>query len=373
MKRKTLEEFIEQVKQVHGDRYLLNKITEYKNNRTQIIVTCRVHGDFVTRPDYLVAGNGCPKCAGNMPLTQEEALNKAKKVHGDKYDYSKFVYKGTEKKACIICPEHGEFWQTPHMHFSGQGCPKCYGNERKTNECIIADFRKVHGDKYDYTKVDYVNAFTKVCIVCPEHGEFWQTPHSHLYGHGCPSCAKKRRYDRDYFIEKAKKVHGDKYDYSLISDIKNNRTKVPIICKKHGVFYQAIENHIGQKQGCPKCINSQLELNFENFLKEKEIKYNSKHKFEWLGSQHLDFYLPEYNIGVECQGAQHFIPSNFGTSKRSPEECFQMVLRRDKEKLEKCQANGVKLLYFSQPMNIHFPYQVFTDYNEILLEIKQNK
>ena len=114
-------------------------------------------------------------------FTREEFIRRAKEVHGDKYDYSKLEYVDTKTKVCIICPEHGVFWKFPYDHLGGGGCPKCsaYGKEE-----FIQKAREVHGDKYDYSKVNYVNSYTKVCIICPEHGEFWQKPNSHINGSG---------------------------------------------------------------------------------------------------------------------------------------------------------------------------------------------
>ena len=103
----------------------------------------------------------------------EEFIKKAKEVHGDKYDYSKVEYKKAIEKICIICPEHGEFWQIPTNHLKGCGCPSCGGNKKYTLEIFIKKAREVHGDKYDYSKVDYKKASEKVCIICPKHGEFW--------------------------------------------------------------------------------------------------------------------------------------------------------------------------------------------------------
>jgi hypothetical protein len=105
----------------------------------------------------------------------------------EKYDYSKVKFEHVNKHVCIICPEHGEFWQKPGIHLRGYGCPICGGSKRLTNEEFIEKARLVHEDKYDYSKVNYINTSTKVCIICPEHGEFWQTPNSHLFGAGCPT------------------------------------------------------------------------------------------------------------------------------------------------------------------------------------------
>jgi hypothetical protein len=125
--------------------------------------------------------------------TTEEFIRRAKKVHGDKYDYSKVEYKGTHTKVCIICPIHGEFFQTPNNHLHGQGCLACGGRKQLTKEEFIQKAREVHGDKYDYSKVEYVNKNTKVKIICPIHGEFEQEPNSHLEGKGCPNCYHKTK------------------------------------------------------------------------------------------------------------------------------------------------------------------------------------
>ena len=195
-------------------------------------------------------------------LTTDDFINRAKKIHGDKYDYSKVEYERSNKKVCIICPEHGEFMQRPNDHLSGCGCKKCAmevikSKEMKTNKEFIEQSKEIHGDKYDYSRVDYKGSFIKVCIICPEHGEFWQTPANHLSGKGCKKCAQSSLWDKrgrkttEDFIKEAKKIHGDKYDYSKVEYI-NNRTKVTIICPEHGEFVQTPIKHI-MGEGCPKC------------------------------------------------------------------------------------------------------------------------
>ena len=104
-------------------------------------------------------------------LTTEEFIEKARAIHGDKYDYSKVVYKTSQEKVIIVCPKHGEFLQRPNCHLNGAGCPKCCNNTKKTAESFIEDARAIHGDKYDYSKVEYVNNKIPVCIICPKHGE----------------------------------------------------------------------------------------------------------------------------------------------------------------------------------------------------------
>ena len=159
-------------------------------------------------------------------MNTEEFIERAKNIHGNKYDYSKVEYKRNDKKVCIICPKHGEFWQTPKSHLRGADCSKCYEERRGKNrqyslEDFIAKAKSVHGDKYDYSKVEYIDSKTKVCIICKEHGEFLQTPAHHLQGQGCKLCnydksSKEQRKSKEDFIKDAIKIHGNKYDYSKV-------------------------------------------------------------------------------------------------------------------------------------------------------------
>lgn len=197
-------------------------------------------------------------------LTQEDFIRRSKVAHGDKYDYSLVEYKGTKEKVAIICPIHGLFMQVPDSHMKGIGCPLCgqikASNKLKlTAEQFISKAREIHGDIYDYSKVDYIDSSTKVCIICPKHGEFWQIPNSHLNGSGCVKCSyvvrgQNKSITTEEFIRRAKEIHGNKYDYSKV-DCKNSSTKVCIICPTHGEFWQAPSGHIYAKQGCQKCYN----------------------------------------------------------------------------------------------------------------------
>ena len=135
--------------------------------------------------------------------TTAQFIADARKVHGDKYDYSKSEYRGSDSKVCVICPKHGEFWPTANNHIRGSGCPQCVGRT-VTKERFIEKAREVHGDKYDYSKVEYVNSTTPVTIICPKHGEFLLTPTSHLCGNGCSECSGNVRLTTERFIRKAR-------------------------------------------------------------------------------------------------------------------------------------------------------------------------
>jgi hypothetical protein len=289
-------------------------------------------------------------------LSTRDFIKKCVETHGSKYSYEKTEYKGGKKKVCIICPIHGEFWQIAYNHSHGQECPKCADISRIKSKVIskeefIEKARKVHGNKYDYSKVEYVNYRTKVCIICPKHGEFWQEPGNHIYGYGCKKCAneliaKCQTKTNDEFIEKARKVHGNKYDYSKVEYV-NAKAKVCIICPKHGEFWQTPDNHLEGK-GCPYCNESKLEKEIRILLTEHNIKFEYNKSKPWLKKQRLDFYLPDYNIGIECQGIQHFEPVDFGSEGYEQSvKNFLNVKKLDLLKKERCFKNGVKLVYYS--------------------------
>ena len=198
MKKKTTIEFIEEAKNVHGDKYDYSKV-EYINKNTKVCIICPEHGKFWQRPSDHLQGAGCYKCGRKnckgKKVTTKDFIENAVKLHGNKYDYSKSEYIDSKTKICIICPEHGEFWQLPTAHLQGQGCPKCkkykIGKNKYNTKIFIEKSKLIHGNKYDYSKVNYIDSLTKVCIICPEHGEFWQEPNSHLRGFGCKKCANE--------------------------------------------------------------------------------------------------------------------------------------------------------------------------------------
>jgi very-short-patch-repair endonuclease/predicted DNA-binding protein len=259
MKKKTTEQFIENAKEVHGDKYDYSKV-EYMKSSIKVIITCTKHGNFEQRPNDHLRGNGCPLCAGNNFLkTQEQFVKEAIEKHGDKYDYSKVEYKTTNTKVIIICKNHGNFEQTPCSHLQGQGCKTCgitanVEKNRKTQEQFVKEAIEKHGDKYDYSKVEYKTALDKVLIICKTHGEFNQVAISHLTRSGCPLCAGNNFLKtQEQFVKEAIEKHGDKYDYSKV-EYKTTNTKVIIICKIHGNFEQTPCSHL-QGQGCLKCCN----------------------------------------------------------------------------------------------------------------------
>lgn len=233
---------------------------------------------------------------------------------------------------------------------------------------FIKKARDVHGDKYDYSKVEYVNNKTKVCIVCPEHGEFWQRPDKHISRKdGCPNCGGTKKLDRYEFIWKAIQKHGYKYDYRKV-EYKTTEENICIICHKHGEFWQTPHNHLSG-YGCPICKESKLEKEIRIFLTKENILFESQKKFDWLKLSNplsLDFYLPDYNIAIECQGIQHFKPVNHFGGKIA----FINNRAKDISKYNLCKENGIKIIYYSN-INLPFFKNIINNVNELLKHIKE--
>jgi hypothetical protein len=270
-------------------------------------------------------------------------IEKAKLVHGDTYDYSLIDYIESKFKVKIICPAHGEFEQRASGHLSGNGCSKCSQNKQKLsiNE-FIKKSKLIHGDKFDYSLVDYVNYDTKVKIICPTHGGFEQTPSNHLKGSDCELCSfVKRKTKTLEFIQKAKLVHGDKFDYSLVDYLGFDK-KVVVICPIHSEFKQTPQNHL-KGQNCPFCKESKGENKIRDLLNKYSIKFIAQHKFDDCKNKNVlpfDFYLPDYNTCIEFNGIQHYKAIEyFGGEKRFKEQNKTDIIKK-----EYCKNNKIKLI-----------------------------
>ena len=328
---------LEKFRKVHGGKYNYSKFTlnwfirNYKNKCTKIPIVCSIHGEFYQMIDTHLRGQSCPKCAkeklsNNKRLLYQEFIEKAKEVHRDKYQYLfderwwNENYKGMRyTKIPIVCPIHGEFKQIVSNHLVKFGCPLC-GREKSINihklsyQDFIRKAIQVHNDKYQYPfdkdwwGENYKNHKQKIPIVCPIHGEFFQSVSDHLQGHGCPKCKNylfNKHYKMSYwdFINKTRRIHGDKYKYPdsvwWNENYENKNTKIPIICPQHGEFKQSVDSHL-QGHGCPKCTSnySKGEEELRQFIESlgfKTEKYRDN-KFE------IDIFIPELRIGFEYNG-----------------------------------------------------------------------
>ena len=267
MKKLTQDKWIEKCNEIHGGKYDYS-LVEYRGAKAKVDVVChekdefgREHGVFSIRACNHSSGTGCPKCGRRFQATRDDFIEKARRTHGNKYDYSKLVYTKSTDKVFIICPTHGGFWQNAASHISGAGCPKCAieGNaakKRMTTDTFVEKAAIVHNGRYDYSKSEYVGTKTKVCIICPEHGEFWMTPNNHLSGQGCPSCKNKETADNH--------IHGS---------------------------------------GCPKCGAAlpKSELEIVDMLKSHGINV-IEHDRKVLDGMELDILLSEHNLAIEYNG-----------------------------------------------------------------------
>jgi hypothetical protein len=247
-------------------------------------------------------------------LNTLEYINRATEIHNGRYDYSKVEYSSMHGRIEIICPEHGSFIQKAYSHLQGIGCPKC-GHRKATQSSytwqnFVDEARTVHGDKYDYSVIQHItNKDKKVQISCPEHGQFWQSPHHHVrLRHGCPVCGIVKSsisgtLTTEQFVLRAKEIHGNKYDYSRTSYV-HSKKKVMIICPKHGIFEQLPVCHIDQAQGCPRCTHrtSKWENGIIEFIKGMGFNVQLSTNDCWSTRQEVDIYIPELKIGIECNG-----------------------------------------------------------------------
>lgn len=251
-KKLTTEEFLQRANFIHFNKFDYS-LVNYIDSKTKVDIICHKHGFFKQTPENHMKGNGCPYCVGRHKNSLD-IIKEFKNTHNEKYDYSKVVFKKMEQKVKITCFTHGVFLQTPYCHISGQGCPKCNG-KNKTTEEFKKDVIKIHGHRYDYSKAVYINARTPLIIICKKHGEFSQNPYHHKAGNGCPICKFSKGESKIYKILK------------------------------------------------------ELNINFEFQKKFKNCKY--------IKSLLFDFYLKDYNTCVEFQGIQHYKEIEFFGGKKA--------------------------------------------------------
>lgn len=334
-------------------------------------------------------------------LNTERFIEEARKIHGDKYDYSLVEYTKAETRVKIVCPKHGVFEQIPHSHLSGRGCRQCF-NERypqlrwRTTEQFIEDARKIHGDKYDYSKTKYMGRNNNIIITCPIHGNFKQKADSHLLGYGCPKCGTLKavrhialknseslieKYEIEnmkqakkifatLFFDKAKRTHKNKYDYSQAKYV-DSRTKIKIICPKHGAFWMAPKYHIGVRQssGCPKCAMKQKSQPQEKMKKEliklfgeKDVceEYNKDKRYPFFA----DFYIKSLDLFIELNAHwthyKEFYNSDSEQHKKILDKwidgkkrhnryyssAIKVWTKRDPKKLKTAQKNNINYIVF---------------------------
>lgn len=303
---------------IHDNKYSYNNVN-YKNTKIPVKITCPIHGDFYQAFGDHLKGYGCSKCSNKNKPTTEEWINLIKSKFNYNFDYSKVDYITNKTPVCIICPINGEFYSTPNNFINSvYGCPKCndvvkHNRYKKTTEKFIQESIKIHGYKYNYDCVDYVNKEVKVKIKCPVHGYFYQSPSVHINGCGCQKC----------------------------------------MYKNQNILFEKIS---------------------KSFPNEKiEVEYSP----EWLLRQRFDIYFLKHNIAIEYNGIQHYIPVDiFGGIKKFYKTLFNDEEKTNKCKENECNLFIIKYDYTIDDYNklqldIQSIIDVHNNQKEDFVEIKQ--
>ncbi len=283
------EKFIERAQEKHGDQFDYS-LVDFKSMSQNITLICKDHGEFESNGYQHLANKygGCKDCDPSSPVSLHDKIIRSRKIHGDKYDYSKIDKSAKmHQKVEIICKIHGPFSQSIKSHILKRaGCPRCAGNARKTTEEFIAGAIKVHGDRYDYSKVNYICSATKVIIICKEHGEFTQQPGNHLGGHGCMQCNRE--------------------------ESKGERA-VRIFLEEHNISFER-------------------EKRFKTCRDKKSLPF--------------DFFIPSKKLCIEYDGNQHYDMKYFTYIKKikDKEKAFKTTQYHDMLKNEWCKENDIELI-----------------------------
>ena len=388
--RITKEKFIERSKQLFGNIFDYSKIEHINNNKqyVSLVFNKKVYNVRV-----------CNHLNGVLPRdirsflqrnTKKEdfkikALALIRDKYGEKYTINEKTLKNKNEPIELCCKKHGTFKRKLDSLLKGHECDRClweegnfkFCNFNHNKEAFIQHSKILYGDRFNYDNMLFKEDNDKLLIECKKHGVFLTTKQKHnneKYG-GCKLCANeaiaksKIKGTKSDFIDNAKKLYDSFYSYSNV-EWNGMTSEVEIICPKHGSFFMTPSNHLNGKI-CPKCKSSKLEQKMMTFLFKNNINFihniNKKH-FKWLGLQRLDFYLPDYNTAIECQGRQHFML----IEQYNEKDKLEKQIKLDAEKKKKCEDNNVRLLYYAE-LEYDYPYKVFTDLDKLLKEIKNGK
>ena len=340
----TKEIFVSRAKHIHGDKYDYSKVN-YVDLKTKVCIICPIHGEFWQEPRKHLSGCGCVKCGLGVYTTDSFISKcKELYGNNYNFSNVLYVNSRTPIKfICNRCET--VLYKTTNAILSGNGlCKFCDGSGQVRNtKQFILRAKEIHGDGFDYSNVVYVNSHSAVEIICKKHGTFKQSPNSHLRGAGCPKCYGQYISTKEY-IEKAKKVHGDVYDYSLI-EYHGSSSMLKIICPTHGMFVQQAHNHLqGQGCPSCKSSHGEnkilLFLRSKNVLFNKEYKIPNDNLFCNRINIFVDFYLPKNNSIIEFHGKQHYEPIKwFGGEKK-----FKEQQERDMALRQYCKEHEIKLI-----------------------------
>lgn len=395
MKKYTNKEFIEKCKELGHDKYDYSKCN-YINNSCKIIIGCPKHGFVETNASKLLKQSNknkdcCPECQkennnhNGFKYTKDELLEIFKYYQSinKNLDFSITlnnidINNGVHQDVYVLCKKHGlQRVKLYHLISKCWNCKKCNKENRhieqanKKFDYWIKRFKNERPE-YDYsiTKPTISKYYDKYDIICPEHGIQHIVANTFIKN-GCPKCNNgskwiSRNYTNEEFIKELKKSHGEKYDYSLV-DYKGPKIKVKLICPIHGEFYrEPIRLINNEHKGCPYCKESFLEQKVRQFLIDNNINFISQYTID---KKRLDFYLCDYNCGIECQGRQHFfLNSKYNSCIKSINELYEY----DKQKQNLFYEHGIKIFYYTNvKVNDEYFDKLYYDLNELLNKIKK--
>ena len=338
-----MEFFKQKANELYNNKY--KYFDDYVNTQTEIEVECPIHGIFKVKPIKHLNGFECPICKPRKIYkhTVDSFLKKALQIHGDEYEYPYIENEINNKKITIKHKKCGNQYLVNKLsHLMGNKCKYCYGTMHKSFEDFVKQANEIHNNQFIYFEDTYKNDKSKTKMQCKKCGYvFWQTVNAHLRGNSCPKCAHRNRTTED-ILNEFENIHRNKYIYCYF-DYKRNTQKITIKCKNCGnVFTQTVAAHL-KGQGCPKCKKSKLEILVMDIFNDNNVKYIyqcRKDNLPFLNRLSLDFFIEELNVGIECQGKQHF---NLGGWK----EPFEVIKERDERKKKLCEENNVKLIYIN--------------------------
>lgn len=319
IRKYTLPIFLERAQLIHGDKFDYSKITpeHVKSYYSEVTITCKTCGYQWTTSiaSHINQRCGCPSCSGVVKWTLERFLIQALQIHGDKFDYSQVKVEhiqGAHSHIPLICNTCGHQWSPAITHHitSQNGCPDCYGTSPWTFTRFLIKAKEIHGDKYNYNDITpnmIQNEKSKIPIICNGCYHHW-TPsiNNHINNEtGCPECYGNIAWTLERFIIRSREIHGDKFDYSHITQnhIQNKDSKVPIICKICGYFWTpSIDCHINSKSGCLEC-SGKAPWTLERFLTKAEEIHGNKYDYSQITDEHIQGY--QANVPVTCQKCRH--------------------------------------------------------------------
>lgn len=375
----TREQVIKMCKEVHGDKYDYSITEGVQNKLGKIKYICPIHGVREQMFHNHLQGKECSECAKKKcgayhRFTNENFFEKAKKKHNlEDYDWTNFDVDNRDEKGRVefCCKKHGKYLDWPSNFIKGYGCHVCYGKS-KDDDDVREELSRLHPE-LDFSKTKYSEHDEKyrIRVMCPKHGEQLINYYNLINGQGCYYCGRetiafKNTITNEELIRRGKEIFGEEYTYEHLDMYNRDENgKITITCPKHGDF-KILPTNFFRGVGCPVCAESSLEGEMRRFLGDNNVEFVPYKKFDWLGKQHLDFYLPEYNVAIECQGGQHFKPVDvFGG-----DDGFAKTVALDMKKKKLCKENGVKIFYYANE-RYNFPYKVFMKKERLLEEVKR--